>query len=53
MTVHKDTSVDKEKVMSVFSKCKKNKTFLKIGSKGSPSNRKHFYGLPYIIIFII
>ena len=30
MTVHKETSVDKEKVVSVFSKCKKNKTFLKI-----------------------
>ena len=52
MTVHKETSVDKEKVVSVFSKCKKNKTFLKIKSKGNPGNRKHFYGVPYTIILL-
>ena len=48
--MHKGISVDKEKVVSVFWKCKKNPTFLKMKSKGNPGNRKHFHGLPYVII---
>ena len=54
MVVHKDIRVDKEKVASQFSEsARRTKLFFKIKSKGIPVNRKHFYGVPYISIFII
>ena len=38
--------------MSQFSEIARTKTFLKIKSRGSLGNLKHFYGVPYTVSFI-
>ena len=48
----KDISVDKEKIVSRFSESARRMTFLKIKSRDSLGNLKHFDGVPYIIIFL-
>ena len=51
--LQKDVNVDKGKVASQFSlSARRIRFFLKIESKGSPNNRKHFHGVPCIFIFV-